>query len=178
MAEPPTKEILRALLIGDRDALVVGIRAATYGDDIEFKIHCAVCETDSDVIVKLSEDVKVKMLEDPMTRIFDVPLRKGTARVILLDGSAQERFSENIGVKTRPEIDSILLARSVVEINGLRVNNDIDIIKRLSGADRATLTDSIVSRQCGPELQDIPVPCATCGKEYPISLGIPNMFRL
>jgi hypothetical protein len=175
--EKPTKDLLLSLLVGDRDALVLGVRKATYGKTVEFQIHCAVCDTDSDVVVDLDEDVKVRKLKDPLTRVFDVELRKGRARVILLTGAAQERFSENISVKTRPEIDTLLLSRSVIELNGMPVNGNIEVVKSLIGADRVKLTDFIISRQCGPKFDEIPVPCATCGREYPISLGIPNLFR-
>lgn len=119
--EKPSKDTLRMLLIGDRDALVLGVRRATYGNDLEFKLSCTICEKESLVTIDLEDDIKVTRLEEPLVRTFDVVLRHGTATVALLNGAAQEAFSEGIGKKTSAEVNTVMLANSVVEINGVSV---------------------------------------------------------
>lgn len=176
--EPPTKEAVRNLLIGDRDALVIGVRRATYGNLVEFTINeCAQCGAKSEIEVVLDEDIKTTVMEDPKTRVFIVPLRHGEAKVTLLTGVAQEAFSEDLSRRTRAELDSIVLSKSVIEINGEPVRQREGPVKSLSGADRATLTDFINKHQPGPKFEEIPVACATCGAEYPISLGFQSLFR-
>lgn len=175
--ETPTRDLMKNLLIGDRDFLVLAIRQATYGNDVEFKLNCTACGEESDIRVEIDKDVEVVSMEDPLTRVFDVELRNGAAKVTLLTGVAQEAFSENIGKKTQAEINTTMLSKSVVEINGVPVRGKDNPVRALSAADRATITDFIADHQPGPQFKEIPVPCATCGEEYPISLGIPNLFR-
>ena len=176
--EKPTKEIVKDLLVGDRDALVIGIRQATYGNEVEFKIHCETCGNDSAVGVELDKDVETVFLDDPTQREYTVPLRNGEAKVCILNGRTQEAFAENLLRKTQAEINTIVLAHCVISINGVPVNGREEDVKRLSAADRATLADFMADHQPGPNLSEpVTVNCATCGEEYPITLGLPNMFR-
>ena len=173
----PTKETVRSLLIGDRDALVLGIRAATYGNDVEFKLSCSKCGNDSEVVVEIDKDIEITRMDDPLNRQFTVPLRRGEAKVTLLTGVAQEAFSADIGRRTQAEINTIMLAKSVISIDDVPVQQREEDVRRLSAADRDTLTDFIAEHQPGPQFKEIEVTCATCGAEYPVSLGLPTLFR-
>lgn len=175
--DKPSKEVLQSLLIGDRDALVLGIRRATYGDDVEFKLNCSVCGKESAVTIELDKDIPVTELEDPLNRIFIVPLKHGEAKVQLLNGLAQERFSEDMGKKTQAETNTIMLSRSVVEINGVQVRNGEDPVRALSSGDRSKILEFLGEHQPGPQMNEIPVNCATCNEEYPILVGLPSLFR-
>ena len=176
--QKPTKEVLQGLLIGDRDALILGIRRATYGNEVEFKLSCSVCGNDSEVNVELDIDVKITKLDDPLVRVFDVPLRREkSAKVVLLNGVTQEAFSDGIGKKTQAEVNTIMLSKSVVEIDGVPTLGKENAARALSAADRDTIMTFIAEHQPGPQLKDIQVACATCGEEYPVSLGLPNLFR-
>lgn len=175
--DKPSKEVLQSLLIGDRDALVLGIRRATYGDDVEFKLNCSVCGNESAVTIELDKDIPVVELDDPLTRMFTVVLKNGEAKVQLITGLAQERFSEDMGKKTQAETNTIMLSRSVVEINGMQVRNGEDPVRALSSGDRAKILDFLGEHQPGPQMNEIPVNCATCNEEYPILIGLPSLFR-
>lgn len=180
--EQPTKEDLRALLIGDRDALWLGIRIASYGSDVEYKLECVECVTDdkptmSEVTIDLIDDIPVKRLEDPMKQTYEVELRNGVAKVKLLDGYAQEKSSADLGKKTQAEINTIMLANSVIEVNGIRTRGEDDV-RRLSSKDRGTIMDFIVETQPGPQIgTEIEVHCAKCDAAYPIVLSPPSLFR-
>jgi hypothetical protein len=176
--EQPDKKVLRTLLIGDRDALWIGIRKATYGPEVEYKLKCIQCDAESAVTIDLDVDVPIRELEDPLKRVFTVELRHSVAEVGLLNGFAQEKYSANLSKKTQAEIDTIMLANSVRAINGIPVGGENDA-RRLSAADRQTLMDFIVEHQPGPDLgKEIEVHCATCDAAYPIVLSLPSMFRL
>ena len=110
--EVPTRDLLKNLLIGDRDALVLAIRQATYGNDVEFKLDCTACGEESDIRVEIDKDVEVTFMEDPLVRVFDVELRNGAAKVTLLTGVAQEAFSENIGKRHKPKSTQRCLPRA------------------------------------------------------------------
>lgn len=179
-SEAPTRETIRGLLLGDRDTLVLAIRQATYGNEVDFEMDCDACGEKSTVIIDLNTDIKVKEMTDPLVRSFEVQLRKGMAKVELLTGYAQEAFSESVSkkVRTQAEVSTLMLARSVVEINGSPTFAQENAVRALSSADRKTLLDFITDIQPGPLMQEpIPVNCATCGKEFPISLGLGNLFR-
>lgn len=175
--EKPSKETLRGLLIGDRDALVLGIRRATYGNGVDFNLDCVACGNKSEVEVELDKDVPVVKLDDRYKRTFMVPLRHGEAEVTLINGDAQEALGASIDRKTPAEVNTLMLSKSVIKINGVPTMSQLDAIKALSAADRATLSDFMNDHQPGPQFKEILVPCATCGAEYPVSLGLSNLFR-
>jgi hypothetical protein len=179
-ATPPSRDALRGLLIGDRDALVLAVRRATFGDLLDFKLDCDACGEKSDIVIDLATDVEVVTLENPLVRTFDVETSRGTVKVRLLNGFDQEAFSESAGkkVKTRAEVSTLMLAKSVQEINGVPTYGDENAVRALPSGDRVKILDFVADIQPGPQLQQpVPVNCATCGKEFPISLGLENMFR-
>jgi uncharacterized pyridoxamine 5'-phosphate oxidase family protein len=156
--EKPTREMLGDLLIGDRDALLLGIRQTTYGNTVEFKLTCTECGQESDIGVEIDKDVPVVEIEDPMVRTFDVPIKRGTATVQLLTGNIQEAYSENIEKKTQAEVTTIMLSRSVIKINGEPTFNNENAVRALSVVDRAALGEFIATHQPGPKYGEIRVP--------------------
>lgn len=175
----PTRTMLTELLLGDRDALVLGIRKATYGPKIDFKLSCDKCDNESDIVIDITdpEDIPVVLMEEPTQRTFEVKLRRGIAKVTLLTGGAQEVFSENIGKKTQAEVNSLMLAKSVIEIDGIATFGSEDSVRALSMSDRETIQEFLADHQPGPQFKSIWVPCATCGEKYSIGLGLSDMFR-
>lgn len=178
--EAVNKEVIRNLLIGDRDALLLGIRKVTYGTDVEIILHCQRCDKDSEVLINIDEDVEVRTMAERGRRQYEVELRNGKmALVHLLDGIAQEAFSDNAGLKTSPEIATMMLSKSVTEIAGNPTLGTETAVRRLSAADRATIVDFIAAHSPGPQMnKEIEVACATCDAKYPVLLGIANLFRL
>lgn len=179
--EKPDAEVIRNLLIGDRDALVNFVRRTTYGDLYEFELTCSVCKGKSKIGIDLSTEIQQTPIEDPMVRTFEIPLRRGVAKVRFLTGADQEAFSETLSKqpKTQAEIDTLMLARSVIEIDGQLTFGDENAVRRLPAADRSTLSEFIGTKQPGPQtMTPIPVNCATCGEEYPITPGIGDLFRI
>jgi T4 bacteriophage base plate protein len=176
--QKPSKDDLRSLLIGDRDALWLGIRIASYGPEVEYNLTCTECDAESAVFINLNEDIPIKELEDPYKQGYDVELRHGVARIKLLDGYAQEKTSEGLAKKTQAEINTIMLANSVTDINGIRTKGREDAVRELSSQDRGTILDYIVDIQPGPQIgTEIEVHCAKCNAMYPIVLSPPSLFR-
>ena len=173
----PTLEQLRDLLIGDRDALILGIRRATYGRDFKFDMTCPSCERVSNVVIDLIDDIPVNKLDDPYKRVFEVPDTRRRIKVKLLDGAAQEAFSEGIAKKTGPEVDTVTLAQSVIEIDGNPTGRREDPVLKLSAHDRQKVLEFLGEHTPGPQTMGIPVECATCHKEYPYSVGLGSLFR-
>src|SRR6185437_9023507 len=106
---------LKSLLVGDRDAVVLGIRRATYGDDIEIKDWiCPSCGEESNISMTV-EDIPVGEMDDPVTEnTFTVKLRRGrSARVRLANGYDQAAVFENLKL-SQAERDTLLLSRCVL----------------------------------------------------------------
>lgn len=176
--QKPSKEEIRSLLIGDRDQLWLGIRIATYGPEVEYTLTCADCDEKSLVTVDLNDDIPVRKLDDPLKREYEVELRNGVAKVKLLDGVAQEKYSTNLGKKTQAEINTIMLANSVLSINGLPTKGKEDAVRALSSQDRGTIMDFVIETQPGPQLgTEIEAHCSKCDAEYPIVLSPGSLFR-
>jgi hypothetical protein len=176
----PSRDEIRGLLIGDRDALVLAIRRVTYGDLIDFNLDCDACNSKSAIEIDLTTDVETKPMVDPLNRTFELDISRGKVKISLLTGFSQEAFSDNISkkVRTQAELNTLMLAKSVTEINGVPTYGDEDSVRALTSGDRAKILDFVADIQPGPQLQNpVPVNCATCGKEFPIPLGLGSMFR-
>jgi hypothetical protein len=86
LEEKYTRELLKDVLLGDRDALILGIRAATYGDEIDLKgWQCPECRGISDLTLSLSKDIEVVQMRDPREdSVFSVSLRRGRSALVRL----------------------------------------------------------------------------------------------
>jgi hypothetical protein len=176
--EKVTKEDLDRLLSGDRDALLIGIRRATFGDTIDFGFDCPHCATELNVTVDLAEDVPSVDLEDPMAdRIFTYTSKKhGDIVVGLPTGLTQKKMLENID-KTRAEMNTIVLASCVKSIGGAPSLGASSVLK-LGMLDRESIIDELVKRNPGPRLGEVKTTCEACGEIIPMPLSLADLFRL
>jgi hypothetical protein len=175
----PTKDDIRNLLIGDRDYLMLAVRKVTYGPTIDFKINCSVCGNDSIATVDIDDDVEIIGLEDRTQRKFTVHTRHGEVTIKMLNGRDQEMYLGGVMSKKTPaELNTIILAKSVLDINGVPTHGKEEAVRALPTGDREKVVEFINEHQPGPALgKEIPVHCATCNTQYPIFLGLGNLFR-
>lgn len=179
-----TRQYLQDALVGDRDAILLGIRRATYGDEIELPDwQCPECENLSDLKVPL-DDIPVHELKYPAKDIvFDVPLRRGrTAEVRLANGADQTAVFENAKLSAA-ERDTILLSRCLLAIrdkDGTRhvtTGNAAATARGLSLADRHAILKQLLERQPGPQFGDLKFTHADCSKEVDLVIGMTELFR-
>ena len=174
--QPPTKEILADLLVGDREALVLGIRCATFGNEITYKnFICPGCQEALDITVDL-RTIDVKFLEDPEKREFEVPLRNGVAVVRLPKVSDADAVMESPSLTTAEE-NTLLLSRCVLEINGTKVNKSKELVKKLGLKDRQTILDFLAEHQPGPRYDEVKSKHEACETEFPVYLAVDDLFR-
>lgn len=177
-----TKEYLQDMLLGDRDAIILGIRQATYGDEVELiGWQCPACNGVSDVALSLTEDVEtVTLPTDEQT--FEVKLRKGrTARVHLATGGDLRAMFEKDGLNG-VERQSILLSRTlktIVEADGTEM--DVagfaqTIVMGLSIPDRKSIIKALNLRQPGPRYNVVTFVHQDCQKEVPLAIGLGDLF--
>jgi hypothetical protein len=169
---PATEAMLDSLFSGDRDALLLGIYRATFGNPAELKAYCRGCEDVKDVAVDLIADITSKVLADPVTdREFTVEGKGHTYKVVLPTGHVQKELNNNPD-KTIAELGSILLQNTVISIDE-NVVYDKSQVLNIGLQDRRKIGTEIGERNPGPRFDDITVTCPDCESEVvvPISLG-------
>lgn len=175
--EKVTKQHLDTLLAGDRDAILLGIRIATFGETAKYTVFCRGCNSTQEVDVDLVKDIETKELEDPIKdRIFEVPLKKGEAVVALPNGITNNKITE-AGDPTVAEVITILLSGCVVSVNGMPSMGKSTALN-LSMADREAIVSAIYDRNPGPRLGEVNKACGACGEDLTLSLSLQDLFRL
>jgi hypothetical protein len=175
--KPATKEDLDALLAGDRDAILLGIRKVTFGNVIPLQIKCQSCSEEQLAEIDLNEDVPVKSLKDPIAdRVWEYQSKHGVLKLSLPNGVTQKKLMDNLD-KTTSEINTILLAGCILAIdNAPSIGSQTALL--LGMADRTNIIDEILSRNPGPRLGEVKKVCKACGVDVPLPLGLLDLFRL
>lgn len=170
-----TSDDLDNLLSGDRDAILVGIRRVTFGDNVDFVIDCMSCGERQDTSVNLDKDVPVRELGNK-ERSWVIDTKRGPVVVALPTGITQKKLLENAD-KTSAEINTILLAGCVLSVNGMP-SMGASTVLQLGMADRSRIVQEIIDRIPGPRLGEVVKTCKACGEGIPLSLSLVDLFRL
>lgn len=174
--QPVDKAVLNSLLAGDREALLLAIRKATFGSEVEVSTVCDRCPEVQVFKIDLDKDVEVKELADPINdRRFTVELKAGLAKVNLPSGDVQTKLINSTD-KNSAELDTLLLSSCVTEIKDQPVL-DSSRIRSLGITDRRTLLEEIAKRNPGPQLSEIKKACKNCGQEVLLPLTLAELFR-
>ena len=173
---PVTDKMLDEMFAGDRDALLLGIYRATFGNPSEMKAYCGGCEELKDVLIDLSSDIKTKILIDPIEeRKFLVMGSKHEYTVMLPTGIVQRELN-NALEKTIPELTSILLEHTVVGIDGTPIYSKAQI-QNIGIKDRRAISEAITERVPGPKFEDITVTCPDCESEVVVPINLGTLFQ-
>lgn len=179
---PMSPMMLNDLLLGDRDAIVLGIRRATFGDKLEFNaLECPRCEAKFDVEVSIDE-FEMKKLDDPVAdRVFEVELIRGNKAKVRLatHGDQVAMMDESLRVADQ---NTALLSRCVLSIGNINVQMHVDtaeeIVKKLNMRDRAAIIKELAQRQPGPDFEGVKVVCPRCEFEDRLNIDPIGLFRL
>jgi hypothetical protein len=175
--EPASREDLDTLLSGDRDAILIGVRRATFGNEIEFNGACPSCDAEQALVLDLTKDIPITSLNDPIEdRMWEYESKLGMVKIGLPTGSVQRRLLENSD-KSAAELNTILLAGCVASINGSPSIGATDVL-RLSWKDREVLVQQILDRNPGPRLGEVKKACEACGEDIPMPLTLAALFRV
>lgn len=178
-----TGKLLSQLLVGDREALILGIRKSTYGDKLEIKEWvCPFCGNKADLSMELSDIPVVTMADPANDSEFTVPLLKGgSAHVRLATGTDQTATFEKPEL-TQAQRETILLSRCVITIT------DPDGKERsmaafpsmaltMSVPNRHAILDQLRDRQPGPKYDKVEFKCEVCDEDVKVAVTIGNLFR-
>jgi hypothetical protein len=170
-----SKDMLNAMLAGDRDFALLKIFAVTFGSEVELTRYCPGCETEVEITVDVNEDVPIKTLPTPSAAYFEVTGKSGTIKATLPTGITQKAL-QDAGNKTYSELSTILLANTVLEINGRPVLGEADVLA-MSIKDRRTVAEAIATKSPGPRLQDVTKSCPECETELEVPLSLAALFQ-
>jgi hypothetical protein len=174
--EDATKDMLDNLLSGDRDAILLGIRKVTFGDELKAMAHCYACNEDQEIVVVLSEDIPVRPLDASKGRTWIVETKKGPVGVALPTGLVQKKLMDNAD-KTAAEINTLLLAGCVISVDGAPSMGAHTVLS-LGMTDRANLVDEIIDTNPGPRLGEVKKACRACGESMNLPLSLLDLFQL
>lgn len=173
--ENPTNTIIGSLLVGDRDMLLLAIRRATYGNDLEMTVDCPACSETMEVKYDLAKDIPTKVMDNPLERTFLVSLRDGTQLTAVLAIGTDQEVILNAGNKTVPELNTLLLSRCLTDERGMPLG--LEKVRALGIQDRRKILADITAKQPGPKYQSLDLECPVCAREFPLSLTLYDLFR-
>jgi hypothetical protein len=171
-----TEELLDTMLVGDRDALLLGIFKASFGSEAELPGWCGGCQETKDVTIDVDADIKSKILVDPVgDRTFVVKNKGHEFKVTLPTGITSKELA------AKPELNyaeslSVLLKNTVLEIDGRPVFSESQV-QNLSITDRRVISEQLAERNPGPQLTTLEAPCPKCGGEVVIPINLGALFR-
>ena len=175
--EKADEKVLDRMLSGDRDALLLGIFRATFGNTAEIKTWCDSCSELKDVEIDVNQDIKSKVLTDPINdRVFTVKGKKQEITVQLPTGFAQKEIILNSD-KTVAELNSILLEYCVTKIGDSPVLSKFQV-QNMGMVDRQLCIDEINKRVPGPQFSNVNVICPDCESEVTVPINLGNLFRI
>jgi hypothetical protein len=170
--------LLDDLVTGDRDALAIGIRRSTYGDDILATVDCE-CGTTSKIKIDVKEIEMRPLAWDAAEVWHEVPLRKGGFALVRLANGADQRECWSLpDTATLPEINSVLLSRCVQEVDGVAVKGSRAVVRKIGIEDRKTILKWMEDNQPGPQYLDMTHTCDVCKREVPLGLTAADLFRI
>lgn len=175
--QPMTREIADALLVGDREALVVGIRIATFGDTLEIEgYECPECHGKSDLEINLTSLPDHKATGESTT----VALRRGGDAVVRYPNGADQRAVYSDPDATLAEQNTTLLARCLTSLRGEPMPTSTiartRAVRELGFADRRAILRHLTDTQPGPRLDRIEYTHDACGSVIKLPLTIGDLF--
>lgn len=170
------EDMLDGLLAGDRDALLLGIYKATFGNTAELASFCSGCKDFKTIAVDIDGDIKTKVLVDAIAdRSFIVQGKKAEFLVSLPTGVTQREIIAG-EEKNSAELTTILLENTVLEINGSPVVSPLQV-QNLGLVDRRKIVEEIVKRAPGPKFDNVSVTCPDCDGEVVVPVNLGALFR-
>lgn len=180
-ADEITDSVLDKLLMGDRDAILVGISRATFGEKLEYKeFRCPFCEENIDVEYEL-DDIPIRELKDRNQRRHEVPLRNGRTATVRMPNLADETKIYADPNLTGPERDTLFLANVVLSISKegeetLHVQGKKELVKQLAIRDRKALLEYIGKTMPGPRYDEVKFVHEDCGNEVHLPVTVDALF--
>jgi hypothetical protein len=168
--------LLDRLVIGDRDALLLGIYKATFGPTAEVAAVCGGCSDIKTVEIDIDRDISVKILVDPLEdRRWTVRTSGHEYLVTLPTGIAQKELAQGAD-KNNAELTTLLLENCLLEIDGSPLLGKAQV-QAIGINDRRKLSNEISKRNPGPQFEVVEITCPDCGGEVAVPINLGTLFR-
>src|SRR6185295_8022030 len=167
---------LGQLLLGERDQLFIGIVRATYGDHKTLLYRCQNCNEQQQLTVILSEDFPMEVVPDVERTEFDYITSKGERIMYRPAIGADQMEALKRKNATMAEQNTIILSRTIKEVDGQLVLDPMAYARNLPLRDRNALLAELVSRQPNVNMT-VTVDCVACREEQTIPLGWADLFQ-
>ncbi len=175
-SEKTSPDLLDGILAGDWDTVLLAIRIATFGEEVEREVQCESCGDDYEVTINLRNDIQHKTL-DPADHVFLVKGRKkGREYKVSVATGAVQRGVLLAKNQSLAEMSTMMLKECIQEIDGKPVLSDADV-RSIPLADRRAIIHEIDERRVGPNLQEVTIKCPTCGSEQEYPLDTAALFQ-
>lgn len=162
-------DALDNLIIGDRDALFLGIIKCTYGVERTFNARCTSCEQKNDVTINLDQDFAYEKPSIDLHKPIPVTLRNGSVINLRLPTGADSSYVAN--KSTSPAHQStLMISRCTVWPEGEKPVSTEEWARELSVVDRNTIVKTLTDLTVGPKIGEVNVHCAHC--QEPIRIMI------
>lgn len=176
--EKPSAEMLRSLFVGDREHLVLQIRIASFGPEVDTIATCNECGNVMQVSLDL-ESIDSKSID--ANTVMRVPLSGNrTAIVRPATGEEEEKADEVLSNGgTTVEANTTTLATCILDIEG-DPNPWFPVpesARRLSIRDRRAILEKMSDSQPGPQFDNIKTECSECGADAAVILTLVSLFR-
>jgi hypothetical protein len=172
--EVATEKLLDELLIGDRDAILLGILKVTFGNTVKIPVFAD--GEEKLVEVDINADIKTKILTDPVNdRVFIVKGKNVDYTVKLPNGVVQREMINN-AEKTSAELSTLVLENTLVRIGENPVYSKAQV-QALSVVDRRKIIEEINKRAPGPQFEDVVVTDPDTGSEVTVPINLGTLFQ-
>jgi hypothetical protein len=184
---PVSADVIRQLLVADRDYLLLRLRQATFGDRIRADLFCPWADCGERMSVDFSIDelpVRESVQKGPVYEMTLSPmalagsagagdLAGGEVAFRLPTGADQEELS-GLLASDEARVLTLLLARCVERL-GVRVTPDVDVVAGLSGLARAEIEAEML--RAAPMVErEIETACAECRRSFATPVNLRRFF--
>jgi hypothetical protein len=176
-SDKPEKSVLMTLAQGDREALLLAIRRATYGDDLEMSLRCPQCRETHEISVDLRVEIPIRE-QDGLNH--ELALKSGTKVAFHWPtGEDQKKVAEFVNKKRNAnagEINTQMLAQVLETIDSSPSFGETTA-RQMGLKDRNELVEYIAENNPGPIYDDIRFECPGCGLEDKVEVTFEDLFR-
>lgn len=153
------------LLVGDRTAILIGIRATGYGSDYKVKVTCPQCELQTDVTINLAElgtkDLDLNAVQQVAPGenkfLFTLPRSGKTVTFKFLTGTEADtlfaKWRDELRQKKQPAMITDRLRKQIIAVDGDSSTFTIsDFVETMHGADSLALRGHVDDTEPGVDL--------------------------
>lgn len=174
--EKATPEVLNMLYSGDWDALLLGIRIASFGSEVIWQFPCQGCDGEIRLVtVDLSTDITPRRMSLGDQDTFTHEGKRSVYEVGFPKGSSTRRMFR-IKDLTPASVVTAMLFGSIVSIDDQPVS-DVGEIRSMPAVDRDAIFQKINQKMPSLRLDEVKKTCDDCGSGVRVPLSLAALFR-